>query len=99
MKNETHLSNVGKTKKEQEKSGTLQDRKEAKMEMMDADDFIGSALYTHYHCPVCGEEMERDLSLFLTHTKEHILNLLRENYPELGPGEPSSLSLIHRGKN
>ena len=38
--------------------------------------------FARYRCPVCGRALARDLSLFLAHTKRHILKLLSERYPE-----------------
>lgn len=35
-----------------------------------------------YRCPICGEEMERDLILFLGHADEHIVEAVKKKHPE-----------------
>jgi hypothetical protein len=42
--------------------------------------------YQNYLCPVCKHLMVHDVAIFLTHTKAHILELLRTHYPEWGTG-------------
>lgn len=34
-----------------------------------------------YRCPVCQEEMPRDLVLFLDHTNQHIMDEIKRKYP------------------
>jgi len=38
--------------------------------------------YTKCKCPVCGVEVVRDVSAFLDHTKQHILDVVRSRHPE-----------------
>ena len=45
--------------------------------------------YQNYRCPVCGHLMVRGVAIFLTHTKAHILDLLRKHYPEWESSENS----------
>lgn len=35
-----------------------------------------------YICPTCGQEIERDLLLFLDHTQGHIISYIKEKHPE-----------------
>lgn len=51
-------------------------------------------LYQDYRCPVCGQVMVHDMAIFLTHTKAHILDLLRKNYPKWGPEGLEDLRLL-----
>jgi len=37
---------------------------------------------TSYECPVCGLEIARDVSIFLSHGKQHIFEILRQEHPE-----------------
>lgn len=43
---------------------------------------IEEETYARYHCPICGAEMVRDASIFLSHAKQHILELMRKTYPD-----------------
>lgn len=36
----------------------------------------------NYRCPLCEKAMERNLVLFLTHTKRHIIDRIKEEHPE-----------------
>ena len=38
--------------------------------------------YTRYKCPVCSEEMTRDVSAFLDHTDQHTFDVVRSKHPE-----------------
>ena len=38
--------------------------------------------YTRYQCPVCSEEMTRDITIFLEHTNQHIYDVFKENHEE-----------------
>lgn len=51
------------------------------------DGFKDWAVYARYLCPVCAKELERDISVFLAHTKQHILDVLRKEHPEWRVGE------------
>ena len=39
--------------------------------------------YPRYKCPVCGEEMERDIALFMEHAHVHLLQEIERLHPEL----------------
>lgn len=36
----------------------------------------------NYKCPVCSEEIERDLALFLDHGKQHVIDSIQKTHPE-----------------
>lgn len=36
----------------------------------------------HYKCPVCSEEIERDLALFLDHGQQHVMDSIQKAHPE-----------------
>ena len=38
--------------------------------------------YTRYQCPVCSEEMAREITTFLEHTNQHIYDVVKDNHPE-----------------
>ena len=40
-----------------------------------------------YTCPVCGEKVDRDLSMFLDHTNMHIIEKLKETHPDWVTGD------------
>lgn len=46
--------------------------------------------YITYECPVCGLEIRRDISIFLSHGKQHIFEVLRREHPELTSSEEAS---------
>ena len=35
-----------------------------------------------YTCPTCGEKLERDLLSFISHTDQHILDVLKKKNPQ-----------------
>ncbi len=35
-----------------------------------------------YRCPICQETMEHDLARFLSHTDQHILDVIQKRHPE-----------------
>ncbi|MDD5217528.1 MAG: hypothetical protein PHN49_05375 [Candidatus Omnitrophica bacterium] len=35
-----------------------------------------------YLCPVCQKKMKRDLVVFLKHTDEHIVDMIKSKHPE-----------------
>ena len=35
-----------------------------------------------YRCPLCGNQMKRDLILFLDHTNQHVIDRIKQNHPE-----------------
>jgi len=39
-------------------------------------------MYATYRCPVCCNEMARELSLFLTHVNQHIIDEIKRSHPE-----------------
>ena len=38
--------------------------------------------YTRYKCPVCSEEMTREITTFLDHTNQHIFDVVKGDHPE-----------------
>lgn len=38
--------------------------------------------WSTYQCPVCGGEITRDLLIFLSHTRQHIFEILKRKHPE-----------------
>jgi len=38
--------------------------------------------YTRYQCPVCSEEMTRDLTTLLEHTDQHIYDVDKRSHPD-----------------
>jgi len=46
--------------------------------------------YPRYKCPVCGDEMERDASIFMNHAHVHILEEIVRKHPELGSSDGTS---------
>lgn len=45
------------------------------------------ALALGYQCPLCGQKMARDLTLFLDHTQQHIIDQIQKGHPEWKTGE------------
>ena len=39
--------------------------------------------FTKYKCPVCRNEMDRDLMAFMNHVHQHILDEIKKLHPEL----------------
>lgn len=37
-----------------------------------------------YTCPVCGEKVERELLMFISHTEKHIADEISRKHPEWG---------------
>lgn len=37
--------------------------------------------YGKYRCPICNGEVERDLTVYLCHTDEHMIETLKELHP------------------
>ena len=35
-----------------------------------------------YTCPVCQKQIERDLVRFLSHTDEHVIEVIKQKHPE-----------------
>ena len=41
----------------------------------------------NYVCPVCKEEMEHDLMVFLKHTDHHIIEVILKEHPKWARGD------------
>jgi len=37
---------------------------------------------SHYKCPLCGKEVERDVTLFLDHSNEHVIDAIKKDHPD-----------------
>ncbi len=35
-----------------------------------------------YKCPVCGEQIKRDLTAYIDHTEKHIIDEIKGNHPD-----------------
>ena len=35
-----------------------------------------------YKCPLCGQEMQRDLAVYLDHTQTHVMDQIKKQHPE-----------------
>jgi len=42
----------------------------------------GAAEMPAYQCPICNQEIPRDLVLFLDHTNEHIVDEIKRQHPD-----------------
>ena len=51
-------------------------------EEAETENEMNEEIYARYHCPICGAVMARDASVFLSHAKQHILELMRKTYPD-----------------
>lgn len=40
-----------------------------------------------YHCPICGEKIQRDLALFLQHGNQHVIDSIRKAHPRWDKGD------------
>lgn len=45
-------------------------------------DLLEIVLVENYICPVCKEEMEHDLMVFLKHTDHHIIETILKEHPQ-----------------
>jgi len=39
--------------------------------------------YKTYHCPVCGQSVVRDLTIFMNHAHHHVLDEITRLHPEV----------------
>lgn len=46
---------------------------------------------TNYECPVCGLGIARDVSIFLSHGKQHIFEIIRREHPEWASSDKTSI--------
>ena len=40
-----------------------------------------------YVCPTCGEKVPRDLLVFLSHTEDHIVDVVKRQHPDWIEGD------------
>lgn len=52
-----------------------------------------------YRCPVCAEEMLRDLILFLDHTHQHIIDEIKKSHPDWAASDGACRKCIEYFQN